>query len=191
MPRKRKGSKKRQSVRRRRVGAMALNAKSPLVMYGSMAAGFFLGDTLNTAIDKPLPDTTVSQKTKGMIEGGLGAALVFMKIGPTKKPLEVIAGGVLLGAGVRRLLKEFGVIQGIGGYQSVPVVAARHRSRLNGYGSVPVIGNGYKTSQYSLNGALNGVGGYAVPQPAGSANVMNGVGSGSGISNTTGSNCME
>lgn len=196
---KKKGSKKKSTVRRRKVGALALNASSPLVMFGPMVGGFLLGDKINDAIDKALPDDKVGQKAKGMIEGGLGAALVFMKLGKKKTVVEMVAGGVLAGAGVRRLLKEFGVITGIGGYQSVPVVARRHTKMLNGYGKVPVIGNnggGYKTSQYSLNGALNGVGdgGYQVPMAAGSSNVMSGFnsgsGSGSGLS-ACGSECMQ
>lgn len=189
MPKGRKGSKKtRKTVRRRsKVGAMSLNANSPLVKYGPIAAGFFLGDTINDKIDTMIPDDKMSQKTKGMLEGGLGAALAFAKLGKKKTVVEEIAGGVFLGAGVRRLLKEFGVIQGIGGYAAVPVVAARHRSRLNGYGSVPVIAGGYTTNR-ALNGALNGVPGYTPNPPA---NVMAGIGStGSGLSND-GSNCMQ
>lgn len=188
MPKKKKAAKRKTSVRRRRVGAMALDVKNPLVMFGPMVGGFLLGDKINGAIDTALPDDKVGQKAKGIGEGGIGAALVFLKIGKKKTPIEMIAGGVLLGAGVRRLLKEFGVIQGIGGYQSVPVVAARHRSRLNGYGAVPVIGNGYSPNRVALNGALNGVPGYAVPAPP--ASVMNGIGSGSGVSNA-GSDCMQ
>lgn len=185
MPRKRKANK-RKSVRRRRVGATALNANNPMVKLGSVAAGFLLGDKINGAIDTALPDDKVGQKTKGLIEGGLGAALVFMKMGRKKTTIEVVAGGILAGAGARRLLKEFGIITGMGGYDSVPVVARRHH-QLNGYGSVPVIagGNGgYKTSQYALKGALNGIGGYQVPLAAGSSNVMGSVGQG-------GSECMQ
>lgn len=187
---KKKKPAKRKPVRRRSVGAMALNVKNPLLTFGPMLGGFLMGDTINDKIDTMLPDDKVSQKAKGIGEGGLGAALVFAKLGKKKTPVELIAGGVLLGAGVRRLLKEFGVIQGIGGYHSVPVVAARHRSRLNGYGAVPVIGNGYVTNK-GLNGALNGVGGYAVPAPPSS--VMAGIGSagsGSGMV-SNGSDCMQ
>lgn len=190
MPKKKKAAKRKTSVRRRRVGAMALDVKNPLVMFGPMVGGFLLGDKINGAIDTALPDDKVGQKAKGIGEGGIGAALVFLKIGKKKTPIEMIAGGVLLGAGVRRLLKEFGVIQGIGGYSSVPVVAARHRSRLNGYGSVPVIGNGqqgYNTNR-GLNGALNGVPGYAVPAPPSS--IMAGIGSASNVG-AGGSDCMQ
>ncbi len=189
MPAKTKKAKKKSSTtRRRKVGAMALNVSSPLVMYGPIAGGFLMGDKINDQIDKMLPDDKVGQKIKGGLEGGIGAALVFMKLGKKKTVIEVVAGGVLLGAGVRRLLKEFGIITG---YQSVPVVAKRH---LNGYGAVPVVGNGgYKTARTSLNGALNGVfNGYQVPPvPYGAgANVMGSTGSGSGLM-ANGSECMQ
>ena len=184
MPRGKKGKKKTVRRRRRSVGAMSLNVKSPLMTFGPMVAGFFLGDTINNAIDNALPDTKVSQTVKGIAEGGIGGALVFMKLGPRKTPVELIAGGVMLGAGVRRMLKVAGVIQGIGSYGAVPVIAARRsHHRMNGYGAVPVIGNGY-TPNRNLAGSLNGVGGYNVPPvPSG---VMAGVNVGSG-----GSECMQ
>lgn len=180
-----KKAKAKSKPRRHKVGAAALNLSNPLVMYGPIAGGFLLGDKLNDAIDKALPDDKVGQKLKGGAEAGLGALLVFMKLGKKKTVPEVIAGGVLLGAGVRRLLKEFGVITG---YQSVPVVAKR---QLNGYGAVPVVGNGgYKTSRVALNGVFNG---YQVPGvPYGAAGVMGSTGAGSGsglVSN--GSECMQ
>lgn len=175
---KRKGSKKKTTTRRK-VGAAALNLKNPMVAILPVAGGFFLGDMINDKIDTLLPDDKLSQKAKGMVEGGLGAALILMKIGKKKTAVEVVAGGVLAGAGLRRLLKEFGVLNGIGGYQSVPAIANRERRRLNGYGAVPVVGNGgYKTSQYQLNGSLNGVGGYNVPPVPAGVGVMGSTGSG-------------
>jgi hypothetical protein len=179
-------AKKRKSPVRRRVGATALNLKNPIVMYGPIVGGFLMGDMINNAIDKALPDDKVGQKIKGGAEAGIGAALVFMKLGKKKTIIEVVAGGVLAGAGVRRLLKEFGIITGIGGYQSVPVLG--RRAGVNGYGAVPVIGNGYKTSRTALNGVLNG--GYQVPQVPSKLNVMGSTGSGSGLNNS-GSDCMQ
>lgn len=172
---KRKGKATR---RRRRIGGMKLSASNPLVKFGSMGAGFLLGDKINPAIDKMTG--TMDPKIVGAGEAGIGAALVFMKLG--KKPasvIQVIAGGVLLGAGAKRLLKAFGIMNGIGGYGSVPVIGQR---RLNGYGAVPVIG-GY-TPNMNLAGVLNG--GYTVPSS--SLNVM-GSPSGSGYSNS--GNYME
>lgn len=151
--------KKSTGSKRKKVGAMSLSASSPLVMYGSIAAGYFFGDKLNDAVDKATGGK-IDGKIVGGAEAGLGALLVF---GKGKKSLpKTIAGGVLLGAGAKKMLKEFGVISG---YGSVPVVGRR---RINGYGSVPVVG-GY-TPSVMLAGALNGNGngmnaGYPVPRP--------------------------
>jgi hypothetical protein len=167
-----KKTKKRKSGSRRKVGAAALNASNPLVMYGAMAGGFLLADKINEQIDKVTG--TMNQKIVGAAEGGIGAALVFMKLGKKKSVVEVVAGGVLLGAGVKRLLKEFGILNGIGGYQSLPVLG-RKVSQLNGYGKVPVLG-GYNTNSQALNGVFNG---YQVPRSPASS-IMGSVGSGSG-----------
>ncbi len=176
MAKAKKGQKKATTTRRRKVGAMALNAKSPLLTYGSIGAGFVMGDTINAQVDKVTG--TMDDKIKGGITGGIGAALVYMKLGAKKSPLEVVAGGVLLGAGVKRLLKAFGILNG---YQSMPVLG-RRVSQLNGYGKVPVIG-GYQTNPTALNGVFNG---YQVPRTPGNQ-VM---GSAGGYSNG-GSNCMQ
>lgn len=165
---KRKKAKKA-TRRRRRVGALAMSASSPLVMYGSMAAGFLMGDTINAQIDKITG--TADAKIVGAAEAGIGAALVYMKLGKKKSVAEVAVGGILVGAGAKRLAKTFGLINGIGGYNRVPVVS--------GYGSVPVLGkasvNGYIPQSGSLNGAFNG---YAVPKPAHTAIMGNSSGSG-------------
>jgi hypothetical protein len=178
--RKKAKGAKRKTSRRRRVGAMALNAQSPLVMYGSMALGYFLADKINEQVDKFTG--TMNGKVVGALEGGAGAALVFMKLGKKKSTVEVGLGGVLIGAGAKRLLREFGIISGIGGYQSLPVLG---RKALNGYGSVPVIGNGggYRTNQQALNGVFNG---YEVPKRPSSSSVMGSMGDGSG----SGVSCM-
>lgn len=168
---------RRSTTRRRRIGAMALNAKSPMVQIGSLAIGFLMGDQINAMVDKVTG--TMDAKLVGAAEGGLGAALMFMKIGAKKSALEVGAGGVLAGAGVKRLLKAFGVINGIGGYQSVPVIGRKMlpASSMQGYGAVPVV-SGYQVPR--LNGVFNG---YKVPGNS----VMGSIGS-SGL--TTGSDCM-
>lgn len=151
MPRKRK-TKKRSTHHRRRMGAGAkLNADSPMLMIASAAGGWLLAPTINPALDKVLG--TMDEKIKGGIEGGVGAALLFMKLGKKKTVVQSVAGGVLAGAGLKRLLQAFGVING---FQSVPVIAGR---MLQGFGEVPVIGNA----------------GYAVPQPLPSAQRVNGV----------------
>jgi hypothetical protein len=177
MPRKK--AKKKKGTRRR-VGAMALSASSPVVQFGSIGVGWLMADTINTQIVRFTG--TMDGKMVGGITAGIGAALQFMKLG--KKPkstLQVAAGGVLIGAGAKKLLKEMGVING---YSAVPVVGTG--GRMNGYHAVPVV-NGYKAGPSypsSLNGALNG---YKVPRPA---NIVGNAGSSSGITNTGGGNTL-
>jgi len=158
--------KKRTTGRRRsRVGAMALNANSPVVQLGAVAIGYlFAGNAINGAIDKALNITAIDAagtskgKMVAVAEAGLGA-LLLMKKGKKSLPLT-IAGGVLAGAGLKRLLAEFK----IGGFQSVPVLG-----RVRGFQSVPVLGNaapgypvprnginGYTTSTQSVMGSMNG-----------------------------------
>jgi hypothetical protein len=159
---------KHHSRRRRRMGAMALNAANPMVQIGSIAAGFLLvGKPLNDMIDKlaKIDATTDASKKKIVagVEVGLGALLLLKK--GKKSMIEVVGGGILAGAGLKRALTEFGIISG---FQQVPV--------LSGYKNVPVLG------------------GYNVPSPAGlngyntrrsvSQQIM-------GSTNRTGSCCME
>jgi hypothetical protein len=179
--RKKTGKKKTGTKSRRKVGAMALNAQSPLVMLAAAGVGFLMGDKINTMVDKVTG--TMNAKVVAGIETGLGAGLVFMKLGKKKTMVEVIAGGLIGGAGIKRGLREFGIINGIGGYQSVPVLGRR---MIKGYGKVPVLGNGgYRTAQQSVNGVFNG---YEVPRSPASS-VMGSTGSGSGLS-SGGSSCM-
>jgi hypothetical protein len=151
----------------RRIGAMKLQPKSPILQIGSVAVGWLMADTINTGIDKFTG--TLDKKIVGATETGLGAAVMLAKLGKKKTIIETIGGGILAGAGLKRLLKEFGVISGISGYQAVPVIGVK---RMNGYQSVPVIGkhrmNGYTTATAALNG-------YEVPNKA---NVMGSTGSG-------------
>lgn len=140
-------SRRRKSSRRRhrRVGAIALNPSSSLVRYGSIAAGYFLSDAVNSLIDK----TTGGKIDSRIVAGGeliLGAMLVFGK--GRKGLLKTVAGGVLLGAGAKKGLKALNVISG---YGAVPVIG--------NYGNVPVI-SGYNApgtlAGYSPNASLNG-----------------------------------
>lgn len=180
MPKAKKKSKKR-STHRRRMGATAsLNAASPVVKIGALAVGYFFGEQINAAIDKVAG--TMDEKLKGAAEGGIGAALIFMKLGKTKPGLlQVGAGGILAGAGARRLLKAFGVING---FSAVPVIGNKmlpaSQRRLNGYGNVPVVA-GYNVPQ-QMNGVFNG---YNVP-PVPKAQVMGSV-AGSGLMDNGGS----
>jgi hypothetical protein len=178
MAKRRKTTQKRGSGSRgrRRIGAMGLNPDSPMVPIAAAAAGFLLGDKINALFDKVTG--TMDGKLVGAIEGGAGAALIMLRLGKKKSLVQVAAGGLLAGAGVKRLLQEFGVINGIGGYHSVPALG----NRMRGYHSVPALG---MTPGYTPNrgpGQVNG--GYVVnPAPKRSA-VMGGVAgaaSGSGL----------
>ena len=135
--------KARKTSRRRRIGGV-MAPGSPVLKYGSIAGGYFLGDKINDAVDK-----ATGGKVDGKIIAGVmaaaGAYLTFMAKGK-KSVIKTAAGGILLGAGVKKGLKEFGVLNG---FDNVPVLA--------GYQSVPVL-SGYGTSRTSMNG-------FNVPQP--------------------------
>jgi hypothetical protein len=157
---KRKKSRKgarRTSRRRRSIGAMNLNPTSPIVQIGAAALGFVFGDKINAGLDHVTG--TLDPKIVGAGQIGLGAALVFMKLGKKKTIVEVLGGGVLAGAGIKRELKAFGIINGIGGYGAVPVLNGR--KQIAGYNKVPVLNGGFMTP--SLNGVFNGYNVPAVP----------------------------
>lgn len=157
-----KRRKAKKTSRRRRVGA--INANNPLVKYGSIAAGYFLGDKINDAIEKATGDK-VDGKIIAAAEAGLGLFLMFKK--GKKKPALQIVAGVLAGAGIKKGLQEFGVING---FSDVPVIS--------GYRQVPAL-NGYNPTP----GAM--LGGYKVPNTYQA--VMGGINedaSGSGINPT-------
>lgn len=166
--------KSKKAKGRRRVGAAKLNANNPIVKLGSIALGFFLSEKINAPIVKAV-GTKLDGKIIGAAEAGVGAWLVFGK--GKKTMVKAVAGGVLLGAGVKKAMTEFG-IGSFGPYGRVPVVAGA-------YGRVPVLAG------YSPNSTLNG---YNTNQTLnGKAKVMAGVtpGSGSGHSAAPGSNMMN
>lgn len=173
-----KGKKAKKSThRRRRIGAAKLNPNSMVVKLISAIVGFFFADKFNPLLDKLIP-ATVDQKIVGIAQAGVGTLLIMSKAKQSRGALpwiKSVGGGVLLGTGAKRALKAFGVISG---YQRVPVVG--------GYGAVPVVGvaNRRHLNGYSPNQALNG---YNVPRPM---NVMGSMGSGSGVTNTTGGDLM-
>jgi hypothetical protein len=147
--------------RRRRIGALALSPSSNLVKFGAIAAGYFLGDKINAAIDKATGDK-IDAKIVAGAEVGLGAMLVLKK---TNKSLPaVIGGGILLGAGAKRAMSAFG-LAGIGGYQSVPTVGGYQNvpaigygaKRLNTGGYVPGPGgiNGYQVAKQAVGGLMD------------------------------------
>jgi hypothetical protein len=202
---RRRGHRRHTSHRRhrRRVGALRLGGKDTTVKLLSVGAGFLLGPAINKMVDGFLPKTTdpVPVPTKnastvaavGMV--GLGGLLLMQQ---RSQPILKYAGGVLLGAGLKRALSVLGVIQG---YQSVPVIGRHHR--MAGYQSVPVIGANVVPPQLAgmrtppqLSGYIpagSGVGGY-IPAGSGVSNVMGSIGtcdSSSGITNTSGSGYLS
>lgn len=127
--------------RRRRVGAMALSATSPLMKWGSVALGYFIGPKINEQITKLVGDK-VDAKIVGAAEAGIGFLLAMKK--GRKGMLQTVGGGVLLGAGLKQLMTSFGV-GAIGPYGRVPVIGGA-------YGNVPVIGQRGYTPNHSMNG---------------------------------------
>ncbi len=158
---KKKGSKKT-TRRRRRIGAMSLAAGSPLVKFGSIAAGYLLGDTINQQlIDKIFgtpTDPVKTGKTIAIGQIGLGGALLFLKLGGKKSMLVEAGAGILLGAGLKRAMVVFKTgATTMSGYGDVPVIGAYRTPgqlgrKAGGYGDVPVIG------AYNPASALNGTG---------------------------------
>jgi hypothetical protein len=139
---RRKPAKK--THRRRRVGAVALNANSPLVKYGSIALGYVMGSQVDTLLAKVVP-ANVDGKIIAAGELGLGAFLAFGK--GTKKLQQTVIGGLLIGAGIKKGMTAFG----IGGFQMVPAVG--------GYRSVQAVGAPKRLSGY--NAGRNGLTGYS------------------------------
>lgn len=138
---KRKTKKKGGRTTARRVGAASINAENPLIKFGSIALGLVLANKVNEQIDKVTGDK-IDSKIVAAGQGALGAALVFRKTkGRGMVPVVLkIAGGVLLGSGVKRAMSSFG----IGGYQSIPAV--------NGYQSIPAVNGMLVPAETGLSG---------------------------------------
>jgi hypothetical protein len=198
--------KKHKRRRSRRVGGLGIGKGDTGLKLLAVAGGFFLGNTINTQIDKFLPKeappagsttpSTVPTRTAKMAatagEIGLGGLLLLRKRSNT---IMKVAGGVLAGAGLKRALNVMGVMNGIGGYQNVPVIGAH---RMAGYQSVPVIGAntpaqlaGRTPPQLSgYRPAGSGVGGY-LSQGSGVMGSMGSCEGGSGVTNTGGGGYMN
>jgi hypothetical protein len=136
MHRRKKHTRRRHH--RARVGA--LNPKQPVVQLAAVALGYFLADTINTSIDKVIPAsistaTDFKKYIPGAVETGLGAYLLLSK--GRASLIKTGIGGIVAGAGLKRLLVQAGVVTG---YQAVPVIGTHHRRRMAGYQSVPVVG---------------------------------------------------
>jgi hypothetical protein len=152
---------------RRRIGAAgALSANSPVVKYGSLAAGYLLSDKVQEQIDKLLGTTMDSKMINGVIAAG-SLYYLFMHKGKKNLPLTAIAG-IAGGAAAKGLLVDFGVMSG---FSNIPVIG--------NYNRVPVV-SGYNVPAPALNGIGNG---YTVP----ASSVMGSIPSeadGSGINST-------
>ncbi len=165
----------------------------------TVAAGYLLADKLNPEIDKlfigkdPVNPKPVPGKMIIVGEIGLGGLLLMGKAKANPTAIDwgkEIVGGVLAGAGLKRALKDMGVIKG---FQNVPVIGAR---RMAGFQSVPVIGgtagmpsqlSGSTPSQlqgYRVNGRYNN--GY-VPHGSG----LHGKVVGNALGNSNGSGLMH
>jgi len=161
--------KKSHGRRRRRIGAVALSANSPLVKFGSIAAGYLLADKVNEQIAK-VTGTLDPKIVNGLLAAG-GLYFSFMHKGK-KSTLIAALAGLAAGVGAKGLLTDFGVISG---FREMPVIS--------GFNDVPVIGNYVPSS--GQGAGLAGIAdtfGYNVP-----ASVLNGVSdyaSGSGINCT-------
>lgn len=153
---------------KKKVGAVALRATSPIVKFGSIAAGYFLADKVNEQIVK-LTGTMDPKIVNGILAAG-GLYFTFLHKGK-KSTIMAALSGFAAGVGAKGLLVDFGIVNAVAGFREMPVIGS--------YGDVPVIGNYAPAS-----GNLSGVGAYNVP-----ASVLNGVngcdyGSGSGINST-------
>lgn len=200
--------KKHHKRRHRNVGAMSIGKGDTGLKLLAVAGGFFLGNTINTQIDKLLPKEaspaggtaaiatpTKTAQTMAMVgEIGIGGLLLLRKRSNT---IMKVAGGVLAGAGIKRALSVMGVMTGIGGYQNVPVIGAH---RMAGYQNVPVIGANVVPSQLSgrtppqLSGyrpAGSGVGGYLSQGSGVMGSTIGSCGGGSGITSTGGGGYMN
>lgn len=130
-----------------KVGASKLAPGSTVVKLIAVGAGYLLGDTINGAIDKVIPqpaqpaagvELTTGQKLMKYLplaaQGGLGGLLLLKKGKPSF--IKTGVGGLLLGSAVKRAVKQFG---SVGGYQATPVIAG-YRRKMAGYQQVPTIG---------------------------------------------------
>ena len=146
--------------RRRKVGA--LNPGNPIVKIAAVAAGYFFADQINTSIDGVIP-ASISSSSYGPyipLAGELGIGGYLLMKGRPSLP-KALVGGVLVGAGLKRALKKFGIIAG---YQAVPVIGAR--KKIHGYQQTPVIGMiPNQLTGYRVNGIPDQLSGYV---PAGS-----------------------
>jgi hypothetical protein len=115
----RKKRTKKSSQRRRRVSGVALNAKNPIVAFGPMVAGYFLGDKINEA----LSNVTGTLDPKIVAAAEVAGGIILKKY--MKGLPGAIGGGLLIGAGAKKGLQAFGVISGlpvVNGYRDLKTI---------------------------------------------------------------------
>ncbi len=166
-----------------KIGGAKLNPSSTMVKLIAIGAGYLLGDTINSAVDKVIPppappaagtELTTGQKLMKYLplaaQGGLGGLLLLKK--GKASFIKTGAGGLLLGSAIKRAVKTFGTV---GGYQAVPVIGA-HRRRMAGYQAVPTIAGIPAQLSGGGPGQLEGfrVNGYT-PTGSGSGKIMGSV----------------
>lgn len=167
---KKKGKK---PTRRRRRSMGALNMQSPKVNIAALAAGalggLIWGDKINEQIDKIIPADKVDGKLVATGQVGLGSAYAFLV---KKKRTTIVTGalslasGVLIGSGIKRGMKEFGMGNiSINGYQDVNAV--------NGYQDVNAVnGAGRRRRVLGNNSPGNGMGMNAQRVPIGGTSML-------------------
>lgn len=147
-----KKSKKKPAAKR--IGASALlNPANPIVQYGSIAAGFFLGDKINPLIDKATGN--LDQKIVAGGQVGLGFLLAYKK--GKKNLATTVIGGIMIGSGAKRAMTAFG----IGGFSNVPAVNGFYDVKAVNGPSVKRMGAytpGGGGMSYNTRGSMNGSG---------------------------------
>ncbi len=147
MARRKKAKKTSHKRRSRRIGALALSANSPLVNFGSIAAGYLIGDK----VDDALANVTGSLDPK--IKAAALAVAGFIVRKKVKGTAGKALGGIMMGAAAKMGLKEFGIISG------VPVISGyRDVKALSG---VPESVEPFMSrTQFNSPSVLNGIDGY-------------------------------
>lgn len=145
MAKKKTAKKRKPTRRRRRIGGLgAMTPSNPIVKYGSMAVGYLLGDKVNEALDKVAGDKMDGKLLAGLqVFAGLVANQTVPLVKMKPNMILTVAGGVLAGAGVKRGLTEFGVVNG---FFNVPA--------LNGFRAVPAL-NGFNPTPGQQLGGYN------------------------------------
>jgi len=144
--------RKQFKTRRRRIGALALSANSPIVKFGAVAVGYLMSDQINAQIDK----VTGGKVDDKIVAGAQLVAGLFLFTGKGKKSvLKTVAGGILTGAGTKKALQSFGILSG---FADVPVISGYEVPQpvpsLNGITDVPVI-SGYNVPQPQVMGSVD------------------------------------